>query len=240
MHTHELCELYHFMGGEGIFRIEGSSYPLRAGDVLIMRPTEAHYIDIDPRQPYTRLAVHFDPAILSSVDPNGSLLKPFFDRPAGKRNLYRKTELSPICRELLREITSDGYNRRLQILSNLIPLLNEILHTFEHSKNESSGDTLDYKIVSYINERLSEPLSLDDICRNFFISKPQLCRLFKNATGSTVWDYITVKRLVNAKRLIQSGASATKVCSECGFNDYSAFYRAYKKKYGCSPAENQP
>ena len=45
MHTHETYELYSFMSGKGIYRVEGTPYPLKYGDVLIMRPAEAHYID---------------------------------------------------------------------------------------------------------------------------------------------------------------------------------------------------
>ena len=46
MHTHESYELYYFAGGSGIYRVEGTPYPLEYGDILIMRPAEAHYIDI--------------------------------------------------------------------------------------------------------------------------------------------------------------------------------------------------
>ena len=56
MHTHEQCELYCFFGGKGSFRVEGTNYPLSPGDIIIMRPYEAHYIDIDPSLPYTRSA----------------------------------------------------------------------------------------------------------------------------------------------------------------------------------------
>ena len=53
MHTHEWCEVYYFSEGKGTFKIEGSSYPLESGDILLMRPLESHYIDIDPSHRYT-------------------------------------------------------------------------------------------------------------------------------------------------------------------------------------------
>lgn len=55
MHTHESYELYSFVGGSGIYRVEGTPYPLKHGDILIMRPAEAHYIDLTDTEPYTRL-----------------------------------------------------------------------------------------------------------------------------------------------------------------------------------------
>ncbi|HAL20674.1 MAG TPA: hypothetical protein DCP17_07975 [Ruminococcaceae bacterium] len=239
MHTHEWCEVYYFSEGKGTFKIEGSSYPLESGDILLMRPLESHYIDIDPSHRYTRFSAHFDPAILKGLDPDGYLMRPFYDREAGKKNLYRASSFkSEIYKSYLKNAVRETENRRLQILSNILPLLNEISAAFSAGVNETASETLDYKIVNYINNRLSENITLDEICREFYISKPHLCRVFKEITGSTVWDYITVKRLLNAKMLIGSGIKPTKACGECGFNDYSTFYRAYVKKFGTPPSKS--
>ena len=82
---------------------------------------------------------------------------------------------------------------------------------------------------------LEDPLSLDELSNFFFLSKSQLCRLFKKATGTTLWHYITVKRLAKAQELISGGAHPTHIYTHCGFNDYSTFYRAYVKTYGIAP-----
>ena len=66
MHTHESFELYYFVGGNGIYRVEGTPYPLEEGDILIMRPAEAHYIDITDNKPYTRLSVNFKANLFSN------------------------------------------------------------------------------------------------------------------------------------------------------------------------------
>ena len=68
-----------------------------------------------------------------------------------------------------------------------------------------------------------------------FISKSQLNRKFRNVTGSTVWEYITAKRLILAKELLVRGEKPTSVYTKCGFNDYTSFYRAYKTKFLHSP-----
>lgn len=90
-------------------------------------------------------------------------------------------------------------------------------------------------IIDFLNEHMYEPLSLDGICDRFYMSKSHLNRKFKLMTGSTVWEYITAKRLLSAKELLQLGEPPTKVFSKCGFNDYSSFFRAYKAKFGLSP-----
>lgn len=54
------------LGGKGIYRVEGTPYPLKAGDILIMRPAESHYIDISPDRSYTRFSVNFKAELLKA------------------------------------------------------------------------------------------------------------------------------------------------------------------------------
>jgi len=77
------------------------------------------------------------------------------------------------------------------------------------------------------------------LSERFFISKNHLNRVFKNATGVTVWEYIKLKRLIMARNSIFSGTPAIIACQSSGFNDYSAFYRAYKERFGVSPKNIQ-
>ena len=94
MHTHESYELYYFAGGSGIYRVEGTPYPLQKGDILIMRPTEAHYIDITDNKPYTRLSVNFKTGLLCGIDPSGKLLAPL--------TIAKSAPLTDTVRKILR------------------------------------------------------------------------------------------------------------------------------------------
>ena len=239
MHTHESYELYYFAGGSGIYRVEGTPYPLERGDILIMRPAEAHYIDITGIKPYTRLSINFKPEILSDIDTNGRLLVPFNNRKIGTFNRYRAENFkSDAYSVFIKNIMTDSPDKRLQTITNLLPLLNEISIAFASVSETEVNKSIDSRIISYINRHLSENITLDDICEKYYISKTHLCRIFKKATASTVGEYITVKRLVMARQLILSGTPPTKAYLQCGFKDYSVFYRAYKKKYGIAPSEN--
>lgn len=238
LHTHEWYEVYYFINGRGSFKIEGNTYPLEKGSLLIMRPAESHYIDIDLSFPYTRMAVHFNPKILSIIDPDKKLLLPFEKRKPGHLNLYRSSDFeNQNYKILIRNIIHNTSDRKLQIISNLIPLLNEIRIAFSGIPKDRTEETQIYKIVKYINEHFSENITLDKICNEFFISKSQLCRIFKSATGSTVWKYVTVKRLVVAHDLIMMGNQPTDIYAKCGFNDYTSFFRAYKAQYGVPPTQ---
>ncbi len=240
LHTHESYEIYCLLDGSGNFKVEGNTYPLQNGDILILRPAESHYIDIDLSSPYTRMAINFNEDLFEKFDNSHKLLTPFTNREYGQLNLYRAKDFKNTNYKIfVNNICTPTENRKLQIISNLLPLLNEILIAFEGKSKEEQDDSTVNKITRYINSKITEEISLDEICNEFYISKPQLCRIFKSATGSTVWEYITAKRLIAAQSLIKAGQAPTKIYSDCGFGDYSAFYRAYKKKFGISPNKNQ-
>lgn len=238
MHTHEFCELYCILSGRGVFRIEGSEYELEPGNILVMRPNEAHCVEPDPSLPYERLSVHFRKNILERMDPDGVLLAAFYNRDPGRFNMFSDEDFPDLSHRLyLNTLMQPALNRRIQILAGLVPLLN-VLSCSTMRRGDAllrQDDTTMHRIIRYINLNLSSRLTLDELCDRFFISKPQLCRAFKRATGASVGEYITVKRLLGARDLLRSGAAPTRVCASCGFNDYSAFYRAYKKQFGVSP-----
>ena len=238
MHMHNLCEIYYFIEGNGVYKIEGSEYKLRNGDILIMRPAEAHYIDIDKNYPYTRMSLHFDMDIFSQIDVDKKFSEAFYQREVGKFNLYRDSDFSTSAyRYLLENIISKTDNQRLQITSNLAAFLNELYIAFHNKNSVVESETLSYEILSYINRHIHENINLDSICKRFYISKSHLCRVFKQSTGSTVAEYISVKRLLKAKSLIRQGENSTKAATLSGFNDYSVFYRNYKKHFNSTPSE---
>lgn len=237
LHTHEWYEVYYFIDGEGSFKIEGNSYTLEKNSVFIMRPNESHYVDINLNKPYTRLSVHFDPAIFENLYCNDALLKPFTDRDRGQLNQYLpKDFISKNYIQIFNNMILPVEDRVIQVTSYILPLLNEIYLSFkERNVPMPKSETAVQRIISYINQNCCQKLTLETISKEFFISKSQLCRVFKKATGSTVWHYITVKRLFIAKEMLLNGISPTKVSADCGFNDYTTFYRAYAKQFGIPP-----
>jgi AraC-like DNA-binding protein len=242
MHTHDTVELYLLLAGHGIFHIEGTSYPMRPGDVLVMRPAESHYIELTSDMPYERIVVNFDPDAFSAIDPEGILTKAILEREAGKQNQYKAFSFDGgSCMHYWQLMVSETGDAYINLLTGVMGLLREMHNIFyAQDKKEASKEMLEYLIVQYINSHLAGPLTLEQICDHFFISKAQLCRLFRRTTATTVWQYITVKRLVMAKQLLEQGEQPTKVYSQCGFNDYSTFSRSYLKHYGFPPVQSVP
>lgn len=241
VHAHDICELFLLTRGEGYYVTEGSIYPFEPGTLILMRPGEMHHPVCFGNEPYERMSLHFSPGIVKKIDPEMRLLRMFFNRPLGKNNVYNKNILSATnvyaLFEKMEQLASDTYVQRVQILSYLYPVLLELGDIFDNRimpDAETSG-SLVHEIVEYINRNLAKELSVDQICQRFYLSRTQLYRSFKKATGTNVGQYINLKRIVRAHSYIEEGVSPNEAASLCGFRDYSAFYRAYIKKYGESP-----
>ena len=237
LHAHDSFELLFVIGGKGHYLVEGREYPLSADTVMIMRPGEVHCLLVDASVPYERVCINFREELIRDFDPEGLLLEPFFKRGLGERNRY---ELS-CSEELLRLLPESGVGKRdgETALAAQLFLLRAL---FEISRRRDSGSAHDEPqplepVLRFINRNLFGELSLQDVAEHFYISPAQLNRRMKRLVGTTFWNYVLVKRLLASKSLLRQGIPAGEAARRCGFGEYSAYYRAYKKHFGASPRD---
>lgn len=234
MHIHERCEIFYFISGRAEYLVEGSIYPLKPGNLLIMRPGEAHCIHVLGAENYERYAINFPLSLLDGIDPERRLTNIFTDRALGSENLYSLPGIGDIFAGMCRPELTD-YERDLYITAQIAPILLRIEEMRTNAENLVPFAGTGNEVVDYVNEHLLEPVTTAEIAAHFFLCESQLNRVFKKATGAPLWEYITAKRLVRARELISSGVPAYIAAARCGYNDYSNFYRAYKKRYNSSP-----
>ncbi len=235
MHTHEDYEVYIFLSGNGKYIIEGNEYNLSPGDVIITRGSESHYLKLTGNDPYERIVIQFAKEDIASFDEKGLFLEPFENRSLGEYNCYNVFSLDKyVLDNIINRILTDeqdeaksGYEFELSIKLCLFSLLYEVRNSFlkeDHLPIGKSNSSIT-EIVSYINSHITDTWTIKDLCDHFYISKSYLTNKFKQLTGSTIWEYVTVKRLILARKMIKNGFSTSEILNECGFNDYSTFYR---------------
>ena len=246
LHVHPHCEVFYFMRGAGYYTVEGRDYPLSPGSILLMRDGEIHKLHINPDAPYERMAIHFPlEQILGKSTPFEDLRSLFLDRSPGCGNLFTPKSgesasflaacFSRICRP-----NQDAAEFDLTLRAHLPALLAELHSIQEHPTHapavvQPGGDAVLAEVIDYINCHLTELKGLCELEQHFFFSKSTLNRLFTESTGSTVWEYVVLKRLHAARRMLLDGKSAAISAAASGFGDYSAFYRQYRRVFGESP-----
>ncbi len=240
MHVHQNCEIFYFVSGNAEYLVEGARYPLESGSILIMRPSESHRAKILGGGKYERYAVNFSVSAIDNIDPEHRLLKAFFDRPLGRGNMFLPTEfgdenIQKIFAEMCKKCSR--YEMQVNVNTHLFWLLDRINRAWlkRDSEEYSPPQNISERIVLYVNFHLFEELSVPMLAEHFFLSPSQFGRIFKQATGAAPWEYITIKRLTAAREKIRNGEHSGRAAESCGFRDYSAFYRAYVKYFGCSP-----
>lgn len=92
-------------------------------------------------------------------------------------------------------------------------------------------------ILSYVENNLAEKITLEDVANRFFVSASTVTHLFNKKMNTSFYQYVLRYRLWKAKNLILEGMPMEKVAAQVGFNDYSAFYRAFKQELNMSPRQ---
>ncbi|NSW89785.1 MAG: helix-turn-helix transcriptional regulator [Firmicutes bacterium] len=247
-HLHEFFEIYFFISGNVNYFIENKVYHLKYGDLLIMNNHEIHRPSISPGEQYERIVIHFDPSIVQVFSSPGlDLISCFVDRPKGEYNRVslNKSQIDEI-QYMLSKVGhySTNVNAYCSILKftafiELLVNINKIYNIYNAVENKDEYSKIPEKlasIIDFIDKNPEKDLSLQALEKTFYIDKYYLSRLFKKHTGSNIHEYILYKRISKAKRLLSEGYNITDTSIMCGFNDYSNFYRMFKKTVGVSPS----
>lgn len=242
MHVHEHYEIYLFISGYAKYIVEGSVYPLEPGSVIIIRPTEVHKAEIIGDRMYERYSVNFSTAFLDQIDPEHRLMKAFDTHPHGFDNLYKPSafpnnRLHEIFKQMCSASSGDDYDKKLRIYAGLFSLLEEINTAYvnRNIKERTKPLSLAEQLIEFANSHLFDELTVPMFAKEFHLSTSQISRIFKKSTGCSIWEYVSAKRLSMARLKIHNGTNAQTASEECGFKDYSSFYRSYVKRYGVSP-----
>ena len=235
-HCHDTYEILYVLDGMGRFVVEGTSFDIKPGTLVLIRPFEYHCMQLASDTLYERYVIHFSQTHL--VDDAVELLRSIFDDVDGSGKLYTAIALSknvlPIF-ERFDAAESLPENERAIYCKTLLSELMVFLSISGSEQIVINEGELGARVIRYLNENISRNISLDTLARRFFVSKYYLCRAFKKHNGISVHGYINQKRVMYAKQLIEQGDTASSAAYKVGFGDYSSFYRAYVKIVGKAP-----
>lgn len=244
-HLHNSFEVYLFLQGDVNYWVEQSVYHLKRGTLLIFNNQEIHRVVNPSSKKYERLLIHFHPNVIEPFNTEiTNLLSCFIHREKGQNNaiLLSDRQLDvflSLVKKLSDALHSEKYGSDVLTRNYLAEILIFINRLYQQNTDFLEQDTLSgrlHDILDYIEVHLSDDLSLDNISSHFSLDKSYLGRLFKKETGSTIYNYILLKRISLAKQLLSEGKNVSETCSLSGFNDYANFIRTFKKITGSSPS----
>ena len=93
------------------------------------------------------------------------------------------------------------------------------------------------QVVHYIDTNFKSSITLDEISSLVQYNKYTICHIFKEITGSTIFEYINFSRVHYAvEKLKETENSILEIATECGFSSATYFNRVFKSFFGCSPS----
>ena len=243
MHIHDCYELYYSISGGKQFLIDNRFYTISPGDLFIINQYESHKLTQIDNSVHERIVLSIYPDFVKRLSTPDTDLdycfsnrdsrfqhKVSLDKSAQRRFLYYISKIT----------TANGYAHDIIEQAAFLELL-VMINSLSHA-NAAETVVRDYKynqqvedILAYINQNIGQNITVEQLAANFFLSESYICRIFKQATGTTINKYITARRISIAKAHLNEGDSVGTAFEKSGFGDYSSFFKAFTKAVGVSP-----
>ena len=235
MHTHNSYELIYFLDGDATHVIEDRKYKLKKGDLILIRPFQYHFIQIDAPSRYERYDILFD------VEKHNVESARLIPDAMEVINLARNDIIEDLFRKCDLYFQNSDRDTFEKIFAHLLSELFYNIILFPHPLSETTTtlSPLISKALKYTNNNLCTVTGIEEIAEHLFVSESYLFRLFQKELHQTPKKYIMEKRLLLAQKMIRDGEKPTTVCERCGFGDYTTFYRNYLTFFGYSPSKKK-
>lgn len=252
--AHNFWELLYVDKGEVEITAGEDAYLLKKGDIFFHPPMEFHSLWANGVSAPNLIVVSF------TSDAPAMALFEHKCLQIGDRERLLLARIISEAQETFPEGLSDPHQRELvrkpgarfgaeqMIKISLEELLISLVRGGEGEKRvekrltssikEKSDLDVVARIVAYLEEHISQNLTLDDVCRDNLIGRSYLQKIFKARQGCGVIDYFSRLKMDAAKSMIRKGTqNFTQISRNLGFTSIHYFSRRFKKIAGMTPTE---
>lgn len=233
--------IFCFLSGSWSAVVEGAPYSFEPWDLCLTKCLESCIIQ-PLSYPCSMWRISFSPYYFRVIDPNAALCQCFTGRSLGVGNRvtpaqYQQERFATILSRVPQCATMA--DKQLSLTVALADLLYDLNLHFDHAAPDTRPADV-RAILDYINAHYCDDIALTTLTQVLYISRSQLAKVMKRATGFTTWDYILNKRIFRAIQLLHDGMSNRDVAKATGFRDYSTFYKAFFKITSNTPNSEHP
>lgn len=247
--SHNFWEMVYVDSGSIIVNASKKEICLRQGEVIFHKPNEFHALKTDSETSANVFVISF---VCSSKH-----IDFFKGKKMDVPSKYKK-HISVIIEEYYHSFKPmDRNDKKLEIKEDALIGGQQMIRTYleqflillirqEQNKNdfsifptkESMENHLVSQIMHIVEENINGRISVEEICSRLNYSRTYLSRIFKNATGYTISDYILKLKIREAKKLIREEKyNFTQISDILAFNNPHYFSRVFKKTANMTPSE---
>lgn len=218
---------------EFVLYVDGGAYlvtkdiqqQLTPGSVVLIPKEQFHQFRIADPDHYTRFILGFSdfPEVSDLIGDVMTQVKIISAPNKNVQDVYAK--LMTIAKSTM------GEEEKLLFVRSA---LTQLLLYFKYDDSEQIHQNINIsplvqRAISYIDKHYPDKLTIGSIAQKLYVSPSTLAHNFSKELGISIYRYISKKRLLEVHKLVQQGQSYSQAVSKCGFNDYSCYYRIYKK-----------
>lgn len=252
-HSHDFVVLAYFERAGGSLRVQEQQWSVETGDVVVLAPGEVTAYEPDPNRPGSTCGwgVFFLPDALGSPGSGvrlswraHPLLFPIVGGAAGAARRLRvprgdqpawAARMSGLWEELQRQ--DDGHHEAVRAHLTLLLVAVARLADATTGQVRVSDDPLLVRVFGVIERRYAQTISLADVARALGLTPGHLTTVVRQRTGRTVLEWITERRMTEARRLlVQTDVPISEVGRRVGYTDPAYFTRSFRRAHQVTPS----
>ena len=251
MHSQTDIELLYIESGKFRLEVNGEAFGACAGDLVVVNPGDLHFGTVNIRQ--ERAAYHCIKIGIDALQSNGctglSCCASYLAEEKMKivnhlsRQEIERAGFHVYLKGLLYHSTKGDVLSDITAMGNLCLLFSTLFSPPYLQRTPISLDgkqkkrKFQHQILVYLEQNWNTPITSMDAAKALSYSQEYFCKIFKETMGETFSSFLVKLKIHKAKELIETGMPPGDVMNAVGMNNYSYFYRSFRKIYGVSPSK---
>lgn len=245
--SNKYYKILFILSGDCYVKLENQYQICSTDSIILISPNNKIDIESKSKQSLVVYELAITMELLNKLsDEEVDLVKSFNTVPFECTIIDSNTETSMLIKNILKKLVyikeenykfADNLYIKNTLSIVLVLILRSCIYEDPKQKSKKNKPFLIDDIFAYINNHITEEISLDHLEKEFYVSKFHISREFKKATGVTLHRYIVKTKLDLCKRLIEEGYSLTYISQICGIGSYNNLFRVFKKEFGITPKE---
>jgi AraC-like DNA-binding protein len=239
--AHDFFKIMLVLDGAGQIVAPASRHPIHKGDVVAVPAGFRHRIEDDPRHPLALIVLCIQNPVLAAARDVEVRLTNF--------RILRNAALTGEIRRMLRQLFFEQSLQHSACATMMRGISLQLVATLARAQGKDrlarreraspQPSSPEIRVLGYVKEleqKFGDNEKIDNVAERLGLSRRYFTRLFRSKTGASWLNYVRDLRLKHARMLLQkTDRSIAIIAFECGFEDLSSFYRAFKAKTGVPP-----
>lgn len=223
--------IHYVTNGEGRLVINNREFKIKEKQAFLIPAGVKAFYEADSQNPWNYIWLHLGGTMFSDIMEKAGLNE---DSPVFI-SVSNENPLDTLFTEILLHHEQEYY-----CMGKLYELADYLVNYSANKQEEQINMQMNYvrKIIKFIQFKYSEPIQVTDIASALGLNRSYLTRLFKEATGSSIQNYLFSYRMKMAMKLLENPEySVQYVAFAVGYNDSFTFSKAFKRYTGKAPRD---